>query len=79
MSDRADLAIRGAIVISDGAYPRDVLIREGRISALKRRHGLDRCRYHGDNGMERWVGWGVIAHDLRVIAQHQVAKTTCQR
>ena len=34
MSDRADLAIRGAIVISDGAYPRDVLIREGRISAL---------------------------------------------
>src|SRR5437016_532597 len=34
VSDRADLAIRGAIVISDGAYPRDVLIREGRISAL---------------------------------------------
>ena len=34
MSDRADLAIRGAIVISDGAYPRDVLIGEGRISAL---------------------------------------------
>src|SRR5436309_5838239 len=34
VSDRADLAIRGAIIISDGAYPRDVLIREGRISAL---------------------------------------------
>lgn len=45
---------------------------EGRISGLKRRHGLDRCRYHGDEGMERWVGWGVIAHDLRMIAQHQV-------
>jgi len=42
---------------------------EGRISVLKRRYGLDRCRYHGDDGMERWVGWGVIAHDLRVIAQ----------
>jgi IS5 family transposase len=44
---------------------------EGRISGLKRRHGLDRCGYHGDEGMERWVGWGVIAHDLRMIAQHQ--------
>ena len=42
---------------------------EGRISGLKRRHGLDRCRYHGDAGMERWVGLGVLAHDLRVIAQ----------
>ena len=41
---------------------------EGRISGLKRRHKLDRCRYHGDAGMERWVGWGIIAHDLRVIA-----------
>jgi IS5 family transposase len=42
---------------------------EGRISGLKRRHKLDRCRYHGTEGMERWVGWGVITHDLRVIAQ----------
>jgi len=42
---------------------------EGRISGLKRRHKLDRCRNHGDAGMERWVGWGVIAHDLRQIAQ----------
>jgi IS5 family transposase len=42
---------------------------EGRISGLKRQHKLDRCRNHGDDGMERWVGWGLIAHDLRVIAQ----------
>jgi IS5 family transposase len=42
---------------------------EGRISGLKRRHKLNRCRYHGTAGMERWVGWGVIAHNLRVIAQ----------
>ncbi len=42
---------------------------EGRISGLKRGQGLERCRYHGDAGMRRWVGWGVIAHDLRVIAQ----------
>jgi IS5 family transposase len=37
---------------------------EGRISLLKRRHGLDRCRYHGLHGMRRWVGLGVIADNL---------------
>jgi len=37
---------------------------EGRISALKRRHGLARCRYHGFSGMQRWVGLGVIADNL---------------
>jgi IS5 family transposase len=37
---------------------------EGRISVLKRRHGLDRCRYHGEEGMHRWVGLGVIASNL---------------
>jgi transposase, IS5 family len=42
---------------------------EGRISGLKRGQGLSRCRYHGEDGMERWVGWGVITHDLRTIAQ----------
>ena len=29
---------------------------EGRISVVKRRHGLDRCRYKGYLGMNRWVG-----------------------
>jgi transposase, IS5 family len=37
---------------------------EGRISVLKRRHGLDRCLYRGQEGMKRWVGWGVIADNL---------------
>jgi len=40
---------------------------EGRISGLKRRHKLNRCRYHGDAGMQRWVGLGLLAHNLRVI------------
>jgi Transposase DDE domain len=31
---------------------------EGRISVLKRRHGLSRCRYPGMEGMKRWVGNG---------------------
>ena len=37
---------------------------EGRISILKRRHGLGRCRYRGQEGMKRWVGWGVLADNL---------------
>jgi transposase, IS5 family len=37
---------------------------EGRISVLKRRHGLNRCRYKGDHGMNRWTGLGVIADNL---------------
>jgi IS5 family transposase len=42
---------------------------EGRISVLKRRHGLRRCRYRGLRGMERWVGLGVIANDLLVLGR----------
>jgi IS5 family transposase len=41
---------------------------EGRISVLKRRHRLRRCLYHGADGMERWVGLGVLAGNLVVIA-----------
>jgi IS5 family transposase len=37
---------------------------EGRISVVKRRHGLDRCRYKGSDGMDRWVGLGVIADNV---------------
>jgi IS5 family transposase len=37
---------------------------EGRISVVKRRHGLDRCRYKGLVGMKRWVGLGIIADNI---------------
>ena len=37
---------------------------EGRISVVKRRHGLNRCRYKGEAGMKRWVGLGVISDNL---------------
>jgi IS5 family transposase len=37
---------------------------EGRISVVKRRHGLERCRYHGSDGVKRWVGFGIIADNL---------------
>jgi IS5 family transposase len=46
---------------------------EGRISVLKRRHGLHRCRYKGKAGMKRWVGLAVISDNLinigRTLAQ----------
>jgi len=47
---------------------------EGRISVLKRRHGLRRCRYHGVDGMHRWVGFGVIADNLMNIATFTPAR-----
>jgi IS5 family transposase len=45
---------------------------EGRISVIKRRHGLGRCRYHGLQGMRRWVGLGVIADNLINIGRYLV-------
>jgi hypothetical protein len=37
-------------------------------------NGLDRCRYHGDDGMHRWVGFGVIADNLINIATFGTAR-----
>jgi len=47
---------------------------EGRISVLKRRYGLDRCRYHGEDGFDRWVGWGLVAHNLWIIGMALTAR-----
>lgn len=41
---------------------------EGRISHLRRARGLSRCLNHGLLGLDRWVGWGVIANNIAVIA-----------
>jgi transposase, IS5 family len=48
---------------------------EGRISVVKRRHGLNRCRYKGDNGMKRWVGLGVISDNLINIGRVMAGRT----
>lgn len=42
---------------------------EGRISVLKRAHGLGRCLHHGEAGFQGWVGWGVIAGNLAVLGR----------
>ena len=47
---------------------------EGRISFLKRSFGLQRCLYKGELGFARWVGWGIIAHNLTIISRE-----TCQK
>ncbi len=47
---------------------------EGRISVLKRRHGLRRCLYRGAEGMKRWVGLGVLADNLINIGKVMAAR-----
>lgn len=42
---------------------------EGRISVLKRAHGLGRCLNHGLPGFERWIGWSIIAGNLAVMGR----------
>ena len=51
---------------------------EGRISVLSRRYGLDRCRDRGEAGMGRWVGWGIVTHNLAKIAQTVAARAARQ-
>ena len=47
---------------------------EGRISSLRRDYGLRRCLYHGEDGMRRWVGWAIMASNLRHIGQALAAR-----
>ena len=47
---------------------------EGRIHVLKRDYGLDRCRDHGEDGFGRWVGWGIVTHNLAQIARTVAAR-----
>jgi hypothetical protein len=46
----------------------------GRLSVWRRRLGLDRCLEHGEVGLGRWVGWGMVTANLAKIAQAQVAR-----
>ena len=50
---------------------------EGRISVLRRKYGLERCPYHGEDGMGRWVGWGMVVHNLAKISEKQAARQGC--
>jgi len=54
---------------------------EGRIHSLRRDYGLVRSRSHGSVGLERDVGWGVLASDLRHLAEAKARRqlVTSQR
>jgi IS5 family transposase len=46
---------------------------EGRISVLRRRYGLNRGLAHGEAGLGRWVGWGILPANLVQLA-HALVK-----
>jgi IS5 family transposase len=52
---------------------------EGRIHSLRRDYGLGRSRSHGLVGLERDVGWGVLASDLCHIASTQAQRQPSAR
>ncbi|HEX2174038.1 MAG TPA: ISNCY family transposase, partial [Dehalococcoidia bacterium] len=51
---------------------------EGRICVLQRDFGLARCPDHGADGMARWIGWGILTHNLAKIS-HSVARRPAPR
>src|SRR5690606_18820705 len=42
---------------------------EATISLYKRKYGGSRCRFRDPGGTEAWVGWGVMAMNLRRLAR----------
>lgn len=42
---------------------------EGSISVLKRVYGMDRCLNKREDGFGSWVGWRIVARNLKLIAQ----------
>lgn len=46
---------------------------EGRIHSLRRDYGLAKCRDHHEIGLQRAVGWGIMASNLRQIAKKLAA------
>ncbi len=51
------------IALATSSALRHRAISAGYLST-KRRHGLRRCRYKGLDGMQRWVGYGIITDNL---------------
>jgi transposase, IS5 family len=47
---------------------------EGRIHSLRRDYGLARSRSHGEVGLARDVGWGLLASNLRHVATAQARR-----
>jgi IS5 family transposase len=48
---------------------------EGRINSLRRDYGLRCCAYHGMAGLKRWLGWGILASNLKHLAQAKATRS----
>jgi IS5 family transposase len=53
---------------------------EGRIASLRRDYGWRKSAYHGQIGMERWLGLGVLAQGFGVylICMDRSLKSNCK-
>jgi len=49
-----------------------------RISLLQRVYGLDRYPNHGEDGLARWIGWGIVIANLKQIARTLAESATAQ-
>lgn len=76
--ERVALPARGRLSKSRAAVQRARWFRralrwragiEGRIGTLKHRFGLRRASYKGDGGFRRYVGWGIITHNVVSVAR----------
>ena len=47
---------------------------EGRINSLDRDYGLGRCVERGEGGLDRYVGWGILASNLHHIGHALAAR-----
>jgi IS5 family transposase len=52
---------------------------EGRISVVRRTVQLKRCPYHGLDGVERWIGWGVFVANVVTMARLIHQRSTRKR
>ncbi len=52
---------------------------EGRINSLRRDYRLRRCAYHGMAGLQCWLGWGILASNLKHLAQAKVTRSRQQQ
>jgi hypothetical protein len=64
-------------MLLDRYAPEDVI--EGRINSLRRDYGLRRCAYHGMPGLQRWLGWGIVASNLHHVAQANAVRSPHQQ
>jgi transposase, IS5 family len=73
--DRGLYSVENERLSRQAGVERVVLPKSGKLSERRNRaFGLDVWLDHAEEGIERWVGWGILAHNLRQTARTQVAQ-----